>query len=229
MKTTGILVIFLLVLTGVIGAQECTIYFPDNVGTQLVYKHYDKKGKESSKTKQKVTSVNATSNGVEIEIETEVYDNKEELLHSGSMVVRCEGNTFYFDMRNYLDPNTMAGFENMDIKMESENLEFPSNLSEGDMLKDAWIKIEISNAGFKIMTMTVNITDRKVESIETITTPAGSFKCFKITQTVSTKAGIKAISNTSEWYSEKIGLVKSESYNSNGKFQGSSELVEIVK
>jgi len=83
-------------------------------------------------------------------------------------------------------------------------------------------------------TMKINITNRKVVSSETITTTAGTFTCFKVTQDIlveTTTMGIpmKMNSKSTDYYSAGTGLVKSEYYNKNDKLTGYSELTKITK
>jgi hypothetical protein len=59
---------------------------------------------------------------------------------------------------------------------------------------------------------------------ESITTPAGTYDCYKITSDIATQTqmGIKMNINVSsiEWITSKLGVVKSESYNKNDKLMG---------
>ena len=75
--------------------------------------------------------------------------------------------------------------------------------------------------------MSVETTDRKVIGKETITTPAGSFNCFVITSTTDMKMGMSQRSTSKQWITEKVGTVKSENYDKNGKISGSSLLTKF--
>jgi hypothetical protein len=78
--------------------------------------------------------------------------------------------------------------------------------------------------------MTVTITDRKVVGKESVTTPAGTFDCFKITSnsTIKTKTvvGITMEFSAIEWLAPKAAIVKSESYKK-GKLQGYTLLTKL--
>ena len=80
-----------------------------------------------------------------------------------------------------------------------------------------------------IMNMSVSITNRKVEAVENITTPAGTFECYKITYDVATKMMINVKMKATEWYAKNVGMVKSESYTSDGKLAGSTLLTGLKK
>jgi hypothetical protein len=80
-----------------------------------------------------------------------------------------------------------------------------------------------------IMNMTINVSNRKVEAVENLTTPAGTFECYKISFDVATKMMINVKSKGVEWFAKGIGMVKNETYDSNGKLLGSNVLTSIKK
>jgi len=106
---------------------------------------------------------------------------------------------------------------------------FPSDLSVGDELPDASITVSIKSSGVNMFTMTVWITNRKVEAREEMTTPAGTFDCFKMSYDIETKMMVKVQSKAVQWFTEDVGMVKSESYNKNGKLVGYSLLTDLQK
>ncbi len=80
------------------------------------------------------------------------------------------------------------------------------------------------------MSITIAITNRMVEKRETITTPAGTFDCYKITYDVQTGMGfIKTNTKTAEWYSGKAGSVRTETLDKKGKLMGYSQITSIKK
>jgi hypothetical protein len=105
-------------------------------------------------------------------------------------------------------------------------MEFPSNMQAGQVLKDARITMTAKTQGITVMNMNVYITNRKVEAIEDVTTPAGTFSCYKLTSDVETKMMMKVSVKNVEWYSMNVGVVKSESYNNKGKLTGYTLLTD---
>lgn len=207
--------------------QECEFYFPQQEGSQLVYKELDKKGKKTGTTKMKLVDLESNGSNRQASIEIESYDEKDGLIHAGTLEFKCEAGVFYIDMENYLNQEQMAGFEGMEIEVDSKDLPFPSKLKPGDQLDDGSITAVISNNGFKIMTINIVITDRKVESEENVSTEAGSFDCLLISQTVNSKMGIKVTASSKEWYCPGTGMIRSEVYSKNGKLMSTSELIAI--
>ena len=81
-----------------------------------------------------------------------------------------------------------------------------------------------------MVTMTIEIVNRVVESIEEVTTPAGTFECFKLNYDVKSKIGfIKQNYKNSVWYAKGIGAVKTETYDKKGKLDGTTLLTKFKK
>ena len=212
-----------------VAGQDCSFYYPQLSGASLTYQHFDKKEKSTGKSVHEVSEYHSSGNSASAVIKLKNYDKDDKLVSDSELEVKCENQVFYFDMKNYLDPETLSAYQEMEMTMNTSGLEVPSNVKVGDELKDGTLKIKISTGGFPILTITMDITDRKVLAKEDITTPAGSFSCYKLSQTVSIRAGLKMSFNSIEWLSEGTGVVRSESYNSKGALTGKTELIAIQK
>jgi hypothetical protein len=226
MKTRLIITSILILFSLTIIAQECEFYYPKLEGTKLEYQQYDKKGKPSGKLVQELVKFESTPTGSEGEFISKSYDDKDELLHEATLSMRCEEGVFYFDMKSYLNPESMESYQDMDVKVDASDAEFPSDLKVGDQLKDASVTVTVT-AGVVPMTMVVTITDRKVEAKENITTPAGTFETYKLTQTNTINFGFKTVMQSEEWYSKEVGMVRSITYRK-GKEFSRSELISIT-
>jgi hypothetical protein len=207
-------------------SQECSFYYPKTKGAILEYKSYDKKNSLTGITRHQVKDIIQNGNSVSATIEVEAFDKKEKLLGTNEFTVRCEGGIYYVDMKNYMNTEALAAYKDMDVSIKSDNLEMPSTLKTGDQLNNGSLVITVSSSGVKMMTMTTNITNRKVEAKEKITTEAGTFDCFKISYDITVKMMMTMKLNAIEWYAKDVGMVKSESY-SNGSLSGSTILTAI--
>ena len=207
--------------------QDCSFYYPQLAGARLVYQHYDKKLKPAGKSSHEVIAYNKTATGAIAVIKVESFDEKDKLLGESTIEVKCETGGFYFDMKSFISPQTLNAYKDMDIVVTTDNLEMPHLLKAGEKLKDGSLIMDISTNGFRIMTISVLVTDRVVEGQESITTPAGTFSCYKINEKVTSKVGLTVVSNTSEWYCENVGLVKSETYSGDGALASGTELIEL--
>lgn len=71
---------------------------------------------------------------------------------------------------------------------------------------------------FSILSMKVIGEDRRIVGTEKIVTDAGTYDCFIIEETITTKAiMMKEVEKVKTWYSYGIGMVKEVTYDKNGK------------
>ena len=82
-------------------------------------------------------------------------------------------------------------------------------------------------SGVNMPSVTMSVTDREVESKETITTPAGTYECFKITQTTKIKSIVGQTFKTAEYYSEGVGMIRTDTFSKNGKLESRRELLSL--
>ena len=76
--------------------------------------------------------------------------------------------------------------------------------------------------------MKISGKDRRIVGTETIQTEAGSFDCFILEETMTTKVFLmKEVEKTKSWYAYGIGLVKEITYDKNGKLISTMILNEI--
>lgn len=211
--------------------QECTIYIPNTIGTELHYEMTNEKGKIVGSYTQKLLSIKNKGGETIYSLlhTTREKDLESKVLLLDTITFRCKGNEFYIDMDQYLNKKQMEAFQNMEVKITTDDLIYPPNLSAGQSLKDGSITISIEG-GIMNMNMTTNIINRKVEAIENIDTSAGNFKCYKLSEDVQSKTGfVNVTMHNVMWISKDIGTIRNESYNKKGKLTGITQLVKIVK
>jgi len=220
-------------LCGLIGAgmsaQDCPMYYPDQENTQMEYKQYDKKGGLTGSSIQKITSIKKTADATVAEISSESFDAKGKSLGSAQLTARCEAGIYYIDMKNYMNQQSTEGYDDMEMTVEGGNLEMPWDMKAGDLLKDGNLSMSFSSGGMTVMNMTIAITNRKVDAVENVTTPAGTFECYKISYDIATKMMFNMKMKGVEWYARNVGMVKSESYSTDGKLMGSNVLTGLKK
>jgi hypothetical protein len=218
----------LLIFTGIF-AQDCRIYFPDRVGSVREMKSYDSKGKLTGSTLQEIIARTPGLSGISIRVKTSVSDaNGQETMNS-EFEVACENGVFRIDMSDYLS-QMLQGYQSMEVELKGDNIAFPASMKAGDVLPDANMNIIVRSNGVQFMNMMVTITDRKVVSKENLTTPAGTFDCYKLSSTSISKTKVLTITSSStEWIAEGVGIVKSESYNKKGKLTSYMELSRFEK
>ena len=219
-----------------LNAQDCSTYFPTKKGASLETQSFDKKGKLSGISRFKVLETKNTPDGLRIKANSEIYvpDENNEVsesdtaLFNSDLVFYCKNGEFYIDMKEFLNSLHLDQYKSMDMEMTSKDMALPANPKPGDVLGDGSLIVVIRNNGIKLVTITLDITNRKVDALEKMTVPAGTFDCVKISYDIHSKIGfIKSTGKTTIWYAKGIGAVKTENYNKKGKLTDYSELTKI--
>ncbi|MEM1138035.1 MAG: hypothetical protein AAGI07_19540, partial [Bacteroidota bacterium] len=196
-----------------LNAQDCNPYFSYSEGTVVEHTYFNAKGKGNSTQQMTIKSVQKTASGQVMTAEVVLSDKKEDEIFSNEIELVCENGVFKMDMSRFIPPTAQTGgMGDISIEFEGDALEMPSSLSVGNTLNDATfiVKMKSDNPAFAAMMgggTTTTISNRKVESKETITTAAGSFDCYKLTHDtrIETKVmGMKRVFENSsiEWISE---------------------------
>ncbi len=228
MKRTLIFVLAVAMAASATHAQVCQEMFPQEEGTVLTYVNYDRKEKVTGSTETSLKDKKEIPGGMSVILSSVHKDDKGEKILENEVELECREGVIYFDARSLLDPNTMSAYESMEVEITGENPELPLDAAPGTSLKDGNVTATVSSGGMKIMTIQVELTNRKVEAREEIETPAGTFDCIKYSYDTMTRAGfVKANFKGIDWYSPKYGTIRSESYNSKGKPAGSMVLESI--
>lgn len=210
-------------------AQECAFYFPRTEGAEVELTSYNASDKIQGKNVQKIISVKNTPEGTIATIKSTAFDAKDKQTAESTLEVRCKDGIFYFDLESLLGNTGMTETEGMEMSISGENLQLPSSLKPGDMLKDANVQMSMSSGGIPVMNMSVRISNRKVEAKENLTTPAGTFDCYKISYDVESKMGFVIKTKGVQWYAQEVGLVKAENFDTKGKRTGYELLTAIRK
>lgn len=232
MKKQFILGFLLLIGLGVSNAQDnCSTFYPMTEGATYQYNLYDKKDKPSGNTTYSVKSVTNSGGKTVATMSVSVGGTKAKDQMEMEYDVTCDGDGISIDFNSLLSTQMRAQYEQMNAEMDitGTNIEFPNNLSVNQELADAELLMAMSMSGIK-MNNEVKITDRKVIAKEQVTTSAGTFDCYVITSTISSKAMMAKMTFTSKlWLAKDVGLVKEESYNKKGKLNNRMELASFSK
>lgn len=225
LKTTLMTLISLISIN--LTAQNCNDFFSFKKGNCIEYIHNNAKGKTESISKMTISDVSINEGIITLKTDNVYYDDKEKETYTFQQTYYCQDGIISFDMSNMFDPKTMEGYKDMQVSLTSDKLDLPNSLSVGQTLKEGNATMIVSNQGMKLMTMTIRVYNRKVEANETISVPAGTYDCFKITYDVESKVLFKIQGKAAEWYAKGIGMVKQETYDNKGKLTGSTLLKSI--
>jgi hypothetical protein len=232
--------IFVLIFVAVISLSltqssidDCNTYFPLDKGVSWTYQDFDKKGKLTGTSSTLVEEVVHSDSKTEYKIKassTSVKAKKDDPPTKNTFVYTCENGLLKIDMSSIIPQETQESFKDMEVTIEQNEMLIPSSLTVGQALEDASLKMVVSSNGMTVMTMTVNITNRKIEKMENVITDAGTFNAAVMTYDMHTKMGfMKMDSSIKDWYSSEVGIVKSEAYDKNGKLTSSRLLSDYSK
>jgi len=230
MKVLLSITLALLMTVSVAAQTSCKPYIPANKGSKWEVTNYNPKGKIQGKTAYELVEKLEADSATTFTIKSTSTDKKGENPFTQQYKAYCKKGNFEFDMAVMMDPAAVSSYSTMDMDMDATEYTLPSmDAKPGTKLADGKLTVKIGSGGMTMFTMTINVTDRKVEAQEERKTPAGTFKCLKFSQRVNTKMMVKIEASSKEWYAEGVGMVRSESYNKGGKLTGYSELTKLEK
>jgi hypothetical protein len=208
--------------------SQCDSYFNFKEGAEYELEHYSAKEKLTGKSHTKIVSIEDKGGVLVAHIEGTAYDKKGKELTTLNFEYMCEDGVLKMDLKKFIPQDMYGGNGDVSFEMEGDYLEIPRNLTVGQTLKDGTIEGKMIMEGNPVManmTMTVRIFNRKVASKEDVTTPAGTFSCYKITYDMESSTKVMGM-NTSvnlssiDYLAEGIGVVRTESYNKKGNLSG---------
>lgn len=213
-------------------AQDCKnfYYMTDNAVVEMSI--YNDKEELMGKQVYKIAEVEKKGSDLVSTFTTSFLDKDGKEVSTSQGKFKCNGVTIGLDMKMNI-PGAPAG--NMSAKMKSSDayLSYPTTLRVGQFLADGAFHMESEVNGMP-MVLDLKISERKVEAKESITTTAGTWDCFKISYNIEMKAsvmgaGIPMELKATEWFAPGFGMVKTMSYNKNGKLMGSTLITKLEK
>ena len=189
-------VIFLLcslICSCAVHSQACDSYYFMVANSTVEQTHFDDKGKLTLRTEFKVSDVKPADNGSQATIDQKLFDKKNKVISESKANVRCDGNNLYIDMKFSMPAGPVAPAGEVNASSNSVYLPYPRSMKAGDKLDDAKFSMSIDQ-GSIMQDVEMFIRNRQAENEETITTPAGTWKCIKISydmEIVTRAAGIR--------------------------------------
>lgn len=227
MKTL-MFIMLTLIFSGAVQAQDCG-YYTMTKGMVFGYQNLDAKGKVTSTSRTTCLAINKVGAAVITKVKSDFTDAKTNNQSTREYDMRCEDGKFFVDMNSFVDPKSMEAFKGMEVSINSSDMMYPLHLSADQTLPDANITISAASGGISLLNLVINITNRKVVGIESVTVPVGTFECYKITYDVETKMMFKMNTTVVEYINMGVGNVKTESYDKKGKIISTTELIELKK
>ncbi len=246
---------FALTLISLAVSGQADQFFPE-AGTVLTYNSYNTKGKleKDSWITETFTGVEKKGNATIIHFTLDWNDKQKSMKDFPAEMkdtfdnweIRIENDTIYMDYIGSL----MAKMSSM-IQAKTNNqgsvsvsvtgsgkIIFPKTLSVGMTLPESEPLKTVTKMSAQGMTFETSLINRyynsKVEAKEDITTPAGTFSCYKISEyhesiqdMVMRKMSIQE--KYIMWLAPGVGAVKSEQYDEKGKLKSTQVLDKIEK
>jgi len=221
-----IMALFIIAIGAGVYAQNSL--FATKAGMTLTYANNDAKGNTGSYSVLTVKEVKGSGKNMTITYGiTNLDKNRKPPKNSpGEMTyqVVIKDGVVIMDM-NQLVPAEMKD-QGIKIDVKGTPMELPGSLQPGQALKPSEINISMD---LGIMKMDSKVkTEGKCLAIEDVKVPAGTFKCHKISQKVTTTAmNNNTVQTTISWYAPNVGTVKTETYDEKDKLISGSVLAEV--
>jgi hypothetical protein len=214
-------------------AQDCKNYYFMTSNAKVQMTMYDKKGKETGVQTWTIADVKNNGSAFTSTVSTVFTDEKGKEITKSNGTYICDGGVLKADIKMSMPQGHIQG-NSAEAKMDAAYIEYPPGMAAGQALKDANFEMDTETSGMKSH-VTFKQTNRKVADKEKITTPAGSWDAYKITYDGFFKIkmmigiGVPMNMKVTEWFVPNFGIVKSETYDKNGKLMGSSALTSMSK
>jgi hypothetical protein len=207
--------------------------FTFKTGTSYEITTFNGKDKPTGRVNYQINNVRAQGSSTIMDITATFSDESGKQRSPYTIHYTCTGNELIADMSGLLQGMPGPGSKDMEMKLKANRLAYPGKLSVGNKLSDGQMEAEMLSGGNTMMTMNMTMTNRQVDSQESITTPAGTFNAYKITADMSMdnramgipiRSSLKTVNYRTN---DLLFDVKSETYNKNGKLMGYTLLSKI--
>ncbi len=196
-------IIVLLLITSKLLAQDCSQYMYMKKNKVIESTCYNEKGVVLRKVVSTVVDVTTTNGVTTATVNTEYLDKKGKPDEKRTISYKCNGGAFIMDMGG-------NGPQQANIKFSSTPMEYPAGMKVGDHLKS--VTSQMDEKIGSVATVGTTQIERTVVAKENVTTPAGTWNCFKIVnKSTTTLKGYKMApftAETTEWYAPNFGIIK---------------------
>lgn len=214
-----------------LGGGDCSGYYPVKEGTTFEISSYSAKGVLTGTSKCTIGKDSTAADTLILLISGAWSDAKGKEMRTTDFNVKCVNGVIFLNIGNMgLDDPKQTYSQNAKVIMQGSYLNIPNNPTPGQKLLNGTLTtmlISKNRRQSQPWTITSTISNRRVEKMEKITTPAGTFNCIKITYDVSTFTIFSVKSHVAEWYALGSGMVRSERYSEAGELQSYSVLTSI--
>ncbi|GAB3825620.1 TapB family protein [Hymenobacter jeollabukensis] len=200
---------------------SCEHPFGLNDGTELTYQLLNEKNKPEGLQVLKVARITPHEAAkkapayTEVLLKSSLYDANNRLQRNDEYVYLCRRDTVLTDGRLLLDPAMLRSFRDRRFAFEPVHLAWPNQPTTG-ALPGGKLTVQVSSPSVDIAQVVTNVTERKISGPESVTTPAGTFQCYKVearyeyvTQARADMAR-RSVKRVIDYYAPGVGMVRSE-------------------
>ncbi|MBQ4163316.1 MAG: hypothetical protein IJD84_10645 [Parabacteroides sp.] len=229
-KVISSLFVALLVTTAM--AQDCTFFFPQTEGVQLVKKGYDSKGNLQSVMTYTIDEVDTYPSGMVVEADYIFQDSVGNVYDKGDIKAFCQNGEFFMEMKEVLSNPSFVSSRQMDIDVTDSAINYPhisaaSTNQDTVYFDDAYI--QIFSKRDRHHRNNVSVYDREYVTTEPVMTPAGTYDCTKVKYKIRSRSPKEVLEGYGyEWYTPNVGVVKNEQYDNNDQLQYYT-ILEVMK
>ena len=219
MRSFYLILIFLVLAVSTCFAQRAGSYLPSKRNFKMKYVQYDNKDRyQFSEVWQLVSKTKRNGHSISYNMESEITTKKQNTFYQHFQFI-TKDSLFFIGAERYLDPIKLDSYQKMVVKINADSVIIPLTLKVGQILPEACCEANIlRGTGSVLMSMNVLLVNRRVDAIEEVRTPAGTYTCYKICSDKICYSGIsKNRTKLIEWYSTNTGLVRMEEYHRKGK------------
>lgn len=217
-------------------SQDCKGFYLLTRDAEIIMSVYDAKGNENGKQIWKVDELGQAGAAWQARVKSQFIDKKGKEVTKAEGSYKCDGGSFKADMKMAMPQQQMEAYKDMEVKADEVYIDYPAKMSEGQSLADANFKMEVYNKGMLQTKISFKEFNRKVAGMEMVTSAAGTWNAVKISYDAQFSisvggTGIEIPTNMkiNEWFAPGFGVVKTETYNKNGKLMGSTLITSFKK
>lgn len=210
---------------------NCGDYYYLNEHTEVQMTAYDQKGKPSLVITYHISDIKPIPSGMQSTVHSRANDKNGNVIGDGEGTFKCENGDLSADMHLAMSSVPMEQFQGMEVKATKAYLVYPHDMQVGEDLPDGSFHMDIYRKGNLFGQADITIDDRKVEEMVEVTTPAGTWNCFRIAYEVTInmkmRIQIPVHYRVIEWFAPGFGVVKAENYKKKNKLSGYAQLTMV--
>lgn len=208
--------------------------------TELIYQIKDAGGKPAGELRQRVVTLSSTERKESKKVvvpenittlKSGLYSNKNLLVRLQDLTFRSRRDTCFTDGLADLDADALRRFRDRKIAYSPAPVAWPNQPTVGTTLPDGGVDVQVSSSVVNIATVSTMLRKRRVVSgPSALTTPAGTFNCYKVEAVresatvprpdMAMRTSVKQV----DYYAPGVGIVRTEIYGKNGKVAQVREL-----